>query len=1038
MNARRTGYFLLLFSCFLFLPATVWGQAETGNIIGTVRDTSGAVLPGVSVEAASPALIERTRTAVSDEGGRYRIGELRPGTYTITFALPGFRTLKREAIELTTGFTATVNADLQVGAREETITVSEQVSMVDTQNLQQQITITNTTLDALPTPKRPAQLITLIPSANAGGTNFHDVGGVGSDRGFFGVHGQRPDDMTYNISGMDNRVFSGGGFQYNPHTFQELVVETAASSAESTTGGVQINVIPKDGGNTFAGSASIEATGSGLVSDNTNDALRARGLQGAPSVKKYYDVGGAFGGPIKKDKLWFFLAYRRDDREIYQVGNYYNKLQHTLFYQRDLTRRAYNGDYSSDYSARFTWQAAAKHKMNFSYTQHPACQCIFALLEQVSPVFAPEATAAHHYSPQNNSIFNYTYTASPKLLFEANMGTSQYWRVQKRQPEVNDNDISVTDQGLNLTYGSRRAGYFSLDDLRIHERFSVAYLTGTHNLKIGTDLNQFSQGLPNYNNPYYVNQAISYTFRDQQTPQSVTIWNGPYGPYQKATENDAYAQDQWTIIRRLTLNLGLRYTMYDATIPAQHLPAGPWVPVRDYPEVTHSPHWQNLNPRLGVAFDLFGDGKTAVKASLGRYSYRDVGVAVDIPSANTPQNVTRSWNDTFYPVGDPRRGNFVPDCDLKNGLANGECGQWNDLNFGQTNVPPSYHRAQDALNGFNKQSYNWQGSISVQRQLAPNMSINVGYFRTTYGGFQAMDNRAVTPADYDRFCVTAPVDPKLPSNVSGKQFCGIGDLKPAKFGQVDNLITQASHYGNMSDVWDGFDVIYNLRFGRGGNFQGTFSTGREKVDNCLVIDSPSGLIAGLPPTGGGNANLLPPGGQPSTTNLPNDNRPGFCRFAQPWSGGTGFGFLAVYPLPGSIQVSGIYQNKPGFPIRASYVVSDAEVSRSLGRHLSSCPSQTALTCSQTVAIDLIPNIPNVNIGSMYGERIKQLDMRFSRIFKFGERRKVQANFDVYNIFNNNTVLNEQTRYTTAANNPWRNVLQIMGGRLVKLGAQVNF
>src|SRR2546428_13117780 len=187
MNVRRTGYFLLLFSCFLFLPATVWGQAETGNIIGIVRDTSGAVLPGVTVEAASPALIERTRTAVSDEGGRYRIGELRPGTYTITFALPGFRTLKREAIELITGFTATVNADLQVGAREETITGSEQVSMVDTQNLQQQITITNTTLDALPTPKHPAQLITLIPSANAGGTNFHAVGDVGRARGLFGV-----------------------------------------------------------------------------------------------------------------------------------------------------------------------------------------------------------------------------------------------------------------------------------------------------------------------------------------------------------------------------------------------------------------------------------------------------------------------------------------------------------------------------------------------------------------------------------------------------------------------------------------------------------------------------------------------------------------------------------------------------------------------------------------------------------------------------------------------------------------------------------
>src|SRR2546427_601140 len=374
MNVRRTGYFLLLFSCFLFLPATVWGQAETGNIIGIVRDTSGAVLPGVSVEAASPALIERIRTAVSDEGGRYRIGDLRPGTYTITFALPGFSTLKRESIELTSGFTASVNADLKVGAREETITVSEQVSAVDTQNIQQQITITNTTLDALPTPKRPAQLITLIPSANAGGTNFHDVGGVGSDRGFFGVHGQRPDDMTYNVSGMDNRVFSGGGFQYNAHTFQELVVETAAGTAESSTGGVQINIIPKDGGNKFSGTASIEATGPALTSDNTNDDLRARGLKGAPSVRQYYDVGGGVGGPIKKDKLWFYAAFRRDDRSIYQVGNYYNKLQHTLFYEPDLTRRAYNRDYSTDYSVRFTWQAAAKHKMNLSYSQHPACQ----------------------------------------------------------------------------------------------------------------------------------------------------------------------------------------------------------------------------------------------------------------------------------------------------------------------------------------------------------------------------------------------------------------------------------------------------------------------------------------------------------------------------------------------------------------------------------------------------------------------------------------------------------------------------------------
>src|SRR5216117_2132534 len=307
MNVQRIIRLVLLW-CFLILPAMAWAQAETGNIVGVVRDTSGAVIPGVSVEAASPALIEKARTTVSDEQGRYRIGDLRPGLYTVTFALPGFSALRREGIELTTGFTATVNAELKVGALEDTVTVTEQVSLVDTQNTQQQVSIPRITLDSLPTSRRPAQLITLISSANAGGTNFHDVGGVGSDRGFFGVHNQRPDDMTYNLSGMDSRVFSGGGFQYNAHTFEEVVIETTAGSAESTTGGVQINIVPKDGGNRFSGSASIELTSPGLTSDNGNAALRARGLNGAPSVRKYYDVGGGFGGPIKRDKLWFFAA----------------------------------------------------------------------------------------------------------------------------------------------------------------------------------------------------------------------------------------------------------------------------------------------------------------------------------------------------------------------------------------------------------------------------------------------------------------------------------------------------------------------------------------------------------------------------------------------------------------------------------------------------------------------------------------------------------------------------------------------------------
>ena len=244
----------------MLLPATAWAQADSGNIAGVVRDTSGAVMPGVTVEASSPALIEKVRSVITDSQGLYRIVDLRPGTYTVTFALPGFSTVKREGISLTTGFTANVNADLKVGSLEETVTVTGETPIVDTQNVEQQQTLSREILDAIPTSRRPAQFITLIVGADGGAnaSTLHDVGGVGSDRAFFGVHGQRADDMTYNFGGMDSRVFSGGGFQYNAHTFEEVVVETAAGSAEATTGGVQINIIPKDGGNIFSGSIRTE------------------------------------------------------------------------------------------------------------------------------------------------------------------------------------------------------------------------------------------------------------------------------------------------------------------------------------------------------------------------------------------------------------------------------------------------------------------------------------------------------------------------------------------------------------------------------------------------------------------------------------------------------------------------------------------------------------------------------------------------------------------------------------------------------------
>jgi hypothetical protein len=450
-------------------------------------------------------------------------------------------------------------------------------------------------------------------------------------------------------------------------------------------------------------------------------------------------------------------------------------------------------------------------------------------------------------------------------------------------------------------------------------------------------------------------------------------------------------------------------------IPASHLPAGVFVPARDFPEVEHSPRWENLSPRVGAAYDLFGTGRTALKVALGRYPARNTGVAINLPVSNQPTSTTIAWGDA--------NGNFVPDCDLHNPAPNGECGAWSDRTFGQVRQGNTTF-ADDAREGFNLENYNWQANVSVQHQLRSNMGLTVAYFRTWYGGFQVLDNTLTTPADYDPFCFTAPVDSRLPSDVSGKQFCNNYDVNPAKFGQVAYLRTQSSHYGEMSEVFDGIDFTLGARFGSGGQVQGGLATGRTVTDNCLVVDNPGGgigapgtLTAGTP----AGAALAIPGA---------DNRPGFCNVSRPWSSSTQVKFAIVYPLPWDFQVSSIYQNIPGVPIRAQYVATNAEIRPSLGRNLASCPNQTA-ACNQTVTLDLIPPY------SLYGDRIQQVDLRFTRTFPMGGNTRLQGNFDIYNVFNANTVLNEQATYRTV-NNQWRNPIQIMGGTLFKFSAQLNF
>ena len=1003
--------------CLAVLPAAAFAQA---SITGVVKDTSGAVLPGVTIEASSPAIIEKVRTAVTDGSGQYRITELRPGAYVVTFTLPGFNTVKRDGINLTGAFTASVDAELRVGALEETITVTGEAPIVDVQSTTRQRVMDSEAISTLPTGRNMFNLGVLIPgiSISTGGLASQDVGGaLGPETRALVAHGGNTNDQRFMMNGVSLSSMIGGGWGGgaipNATGVQEMVFDTASVNADLATGGVRINFIAREGGNQYHGTIFGNFANDAMQTTNVNAELLARNpaLINAGTVDKNWDFNPGFGGPIKRDKIWFFASGRSQGAYVLAPGMFFNRNANDptrWTYEPDLTQPASLEKTWLDAQARVSWQANQKNKIGLTYTQQDFCACHDA----ITATTAPEAAYDRRFPTQRVILLDWTSPLTNKVLLEGSaIHRVERWgnmHLQTKDFSTDPAMVAVTDQAANvpglgvvanLNYrarGGANANNNSWNE-NLHYRFNLSYITGAHAFKFG-----MNNAHGSHENLNYQTNTLAYRFNNG-VPNQITMRALPHTIKNHVDQDlGLFAQDKWTI-DRLTVSLGIRFDYHANSFPEQTLGPTRFTPNRNltFPEQDNV-SYKDFTPKSQVVYDLLGNGKTALKVSINKY-LTGLGTTNGVTPVTLGPNPINTLNTSVIRSWTDGNRNYVPDCDLLNPLAQNNlaaggdsCGAFDDATFGRPTPNTTFDP--ELLNGWGKRYYNWEFSTGVQHELLPRVWIDVSYFRRWYGNFVVQDNRAVSAADYETFSIVAPADPRLP-NGGGYTISGFRTVSEAGFGRAaNNFTTLADNYGKQISHWSGVDVSANARLRNGMFIQGGTSTGRTSTDNCEIL----AVLPEITPS------LVP-----------------YCHLDSNWL--TQFKGAASYTVPRiDVGLSGTFQLLPGPDIDANWAAPNSAISPSLGHNLAGG------VATQTLNL-VTPN-------TLYNDSLTQLDLRIAKIFRMGSTRAT-INLDLYNVTNSNTILTLNNGFVPSATGglaTWQIPTAILQPRFWKIGAQFDF
>ena len=1045
----------LIFSAtILVLPTLASAQAA---LSGTVRDASGSVVPGVSVQAASDALIERVRSTVSADDGQWRIIDLPAGLYTVTFSLPGFTTVRREAVEVSGSGVITIPAEMRVGNLSETVSVIAETPVVNAQSVRRETVLTGEFIQDLPATRHYSALLQMIPAINVGIIISAETT---PEMQLFNARGGEANEGRITINGLTVAApFGGGGVSsviYNTTDVTEIQVQISGGLGEVETGGPQMNIIPRSGGNTFRGSAFMSTAGEWSRSENIDDALRSFGIVRGPTIKAQWDVNGSYGGPLKKDRLWFYGTVRQNQSGRVEetsiggnlnAGNRNNADPNSWRFRIDPSVEEVRNIQRRDiYSGRLTGQVAT-HRVSFSREHQHRCDGSTLTREGEGcrqrganwtalggTTTSPEAAAECFPQPYYTTQATWTLPKTNRLLLEAGVSRLAYEAVFGRPASDTIFDmIPVTEQfastlgTTDLAFAPRNnVTYRALDDYNFtfarnnNIKASATYVTGSHNMKAG-----YQGAIQLSDATTYINTnpgAFEYRF-SRGVPNQFTVNLPDWETANRTVQHSVFVQDSWTR-KRLTVQGAIRFDHVYSWAPAEGNGTdklSPWnaQPVR-FDRTVSVRGYDDITTRWGVAYDLFGTGKTAVKFNVGKYldsATNDENYTVNNPSGRIQRTLTRNWTDDD--------GDRVVDCNVLNMLAQGPtaagalqtvdtCGAvtGNSTLFGNllpvgTTINPAI------LGGWGVRPYDWQIGIAVQQEVLPRISVEVAYNRRWWGNYTVTDNQAVTPNMYDSYTVVLPSDPRLPGG--GGYPIELWTVKPEFGGRTaQNYVTFETDFGPArTHYWHGVEITGSARTRWGLTFQGGSSLGRTVVDRCdtlTKIDQPGPIW---------------PGGFGGIRD---------CRTDPPIR--PNFRGSASYMVPRvGVLVSTITRISPAPGLGASYVFPNSYISRPVADGgLGRLPFGGLAT--GTTTIELLDNEHR-----LYAEKThRQIDMRFAKIFRMGGKR-TDVGIDLYNILNVNTPTGYDGGYDAAPavnGGQWLQPTSIVQSRFARFNVTVNF